>query len=67
MNDTITRKGMTTSEFRLVLLFFAVVLANGTRYIDIPVEQMTMLATLAFGYGGGRLMLKNTMAKGANP
>lgn len=63
MNDTVARKGAKTSEFYGLLLFVAVVLANGTEFVTIPSEHIAMIATLAFGYGGGRTLLKNTLAK----
>ena len=62
--DFIARGGKTTSEFWSLMAFFAVVLADGTRFVDISGENMAMLAALGFGYGGGRALLKNTAAKG---
>ena len=63
MNEIVTRPGTKTSEFWLVLLFFGVVVLNGTPYVDIAGEHIAMLATLAFGYGGGRTLLKKDLAK----
>lgn len=63
MSDTPTRSGKNTSEFWSLLLFVGVVVTNGTPYVSIPAEQIMMLATLVFGYGGGRTLLKNTMIK----
>ena len=63
MNETVTRAGGKTSEFWLLLAFFGIVLANGTAAISIPTDQMTMLATLAGGWAGGRTLLKNSLAK----
>ena len=61
--ETVTRAGAKTSEFWLVLAFFGAVLINGTPFVDIPTEHMTMLAAAAFGYAGGRTVLKNSLAK----
>ena len=61
--ETVTRAGAKTSEFWLVLAFFGTVILNGTRFVEIPMEQMTMLAAAAFGYAGGRTVLKNSLAK----
>ena len=58
------RTGWKTTEFRSMLVFMALVIANGTPYISIPESQVAMIAALVFGYGGGRLLLKNTLAKG---
>lgn len=52
-----------TSEFWLILVFISVVVLNGTPYVDIDGEHIALLATLAFGYGGGRTLIKNTLAK----
>ena len=65
--DIIKRDGKATSEFWTLLAFFGVVLADGTRFVDISGENMAMLAALAFGYGGGRALLKNTAAKNPGP
>lgn len=62
MEETISRQGIKTSEFWLILLFFAVVVLNGTRFVSLPGEDIAMLAALSFGYGGGRTVLKNTLA-----
>ena len=59
------KSGNKTSEFWLILLFFATVIANGTAYVDIPETQVSMLAALAFGFAGGRTWLKNTATKTA--
>ena len=61
--DTVTRAGTKTSEFWLVLAFFGTVILNGTSYVEIATDQMTMLAAAAFGYAGGRTVLKNSLAK----
>ena len=61
--ETVTRSGKMTSEFWLVLVFIGVVVLNGTPYVDIDGENIALLATLAFGYGGGRTLIKNTLAK----
>ena len=67
MQETISRKGIRTSEFWLVLIFFAVVVLNGTPFVTPPGEDIAMLAALTFGYGGGRTVLKNALAtKGAH-
>ena len=63
MHETVTRKGLQTSEFQLVLLLFAIVVLNGTPYMAIPGEHIALLASLAFGYGGGRTLLKNSLTK----
>ena len=65
MNDLITRAGSRTSEFWLALAFFGAVIINGTHYVDIPGTEMAMLFSAAFGYAGGRTLLKNTAAKKA--
>ncbi len=65
MNDLITRAGSRTSEFWLALAFFAAVIVNGTPYVDIPGTEMAMLFSAAFGYAGGRTLLKNTAVKKA--
>ena len=62
MEETISRQGIKTSEFWLILLFFAVVLLNGTSFVNLPGEDIAMLAALSFGYGGGRTVLKNSLA-----
>lgn len=62
--DLISRSGKNSSEFYTFLAFLVVVLADGTRFVDISGENMAMLAALGFGYGGGRALLKNTAAKG---
>ena len=67
MTEPLTRKGRQTSEFWLVVSFFAVVLLNGTDLFTIPSEQIVLLATLAFGYGGGRTLLKNAIARTGAP
>lgn len=67
MNETVTRAGKATSEFWLLIAFFVVVVVNGTDFVNIPVEQVTMLAAGAFGYTGGRTFLKNSIAKGVTP
>lgn len=61
--ETVTRSGKMTSEFWLILVFISVVVLNGTPYVDIDGEHIALLATLAFGYGGGRTLLKNSLAK----
>ena len=63
MHETVTRKGLQTSEFWLVLLLFAIVVLNGTSYVAIPGEHVALLASLAFGYGGGRTLLKHGLTK----
>ncbi len=63
MHETVVRKGLQTSEFRLILLLFAIVVLNGTPYVAIPGEHIALLASLAFGYGGGRTLLKNSLTK----
>ena len=63
MHKTVVRKGLQTSEFQLVLLLFAIVALNGTPYVAIPGEHIALLASLAFGYGGGRTLLKNNLTK----
>ncbi len=63
--NTASRSGVRTSELWLILAFFGVVLLSGTTYFTVPTEHITMLSILAFGYGGGRIMLKNTLAKQA--
>lgn len=63
--DIISRSGRSSSEFWTLIAYFAVVLADGTRFVNISGENMAILAALAFGYGGGRALLKNTVAKGA--
>ncbi len=65
MEATISRQGIRTSEFWLILLFFAVVVLNGTSFVTLPGEDIALLATLTFGYGGGRTVLKNALAKTA--
>ena len=67
MTETATRKGMATSEFLGLLLTFAMILADGTPLIEIPSEYIMLFGGMATAYGGGRTLLKNTMAKGANP
>ena len=67
MTEPVTRKGLQTSEFWLVVIFFAVVLLNGTTFFTIPSEHIVMLATLAFGYGGGRNLLKTAIARTGAP
>ena len=62
MEETISRQGIKTSEFWLILLFFAVVVLNGTAFVSLPGEDIAMLAALTFGYGGGRTVLKNALA-----
>ncbi|MDJ0944215.1 MAG: hypothetical protein QNJ30_12155 [Kiloniellales bacterium] len=63
MHETVVRKGLQTSEFWLVLLLFAIVVANGTPQVAIPGEHIALLASLAFGYGGGRTLLKSNLTK----
>ncbi len=63
MHETVVRKGLQTSEFRLILLLFAIVILNGTPYVAIPGEHIALLASLAFGYGGGRTLLKNSLTR----
>ncbi len=65
MNDLVTRSGSRTSEFWLALAFFGVVVINGTPYVEIAGAEMSMLFAAAFGYAGGRTLLKNTAAKKA--
>lgn len=57
------RKGMTTSEFAGLLLTFAMILADGTSYLDIPSEYIMLFGGMATAYGGGRTLLKNSMVK----
>ena len=63
MHETVVRKGLQTSEFWLVLLLFAIVVLNGTSYVTVPGEHIALLASLAFGYGGGRTLLKHGLTK----
>ncbi len=65
MHETVVRKGLLTSEFWLVLMLFGVVVVNGTPYVAIPGEHIALLASLAFGYGGGRTLLKNSLTNKA--
>ena len=65
-NSIVTRSGKTTSEFWSLILFVAVIILNGTPYVDIPSEYIMMLATIIFGYGGGRTLLKNSLIKNDN-
>ena len=57
------RPGVKSSEFWLIIAYFATVIIAGTGYVTISDGQLGMLATLAFGYAGGRTLLKNTIAK----
>ena len=63
MNGTVTRKGVMTSEFAGMILTFVTIIANGTRFVEIPGDQIILLAGMATAYGGGRTLLKNTLAK----
>ncbi len=68
MKEIVARSGKSSSEFYGMLLFVFVILVNGTEFVNIPGQQIAMVATLIFGYGGGRVLLKNTVAKkGSTP
>lgn len=56
-------KGISTSEFWLTLSFAALIVLNGTRYVEIPWEQIIAYATLALGYTGGRTLKKTAEVK----
>lgn len=59
-----TRPGLKTSEFVGLLLTFAMILADGTAYVEVPSEYVMLFGAMATAYGGGRTLLKNTLAKG---
>lgn len=60
---TATRPGVKTTEFWGVCLFVITIVANGTSFINIPDEHITLLLALIGAYGGGRFFLKKDMLK----
>ena len=56
-------RGLKTSEFWLVMAFVASVLLDGSPLVNVDPTNMTLLAVATFGYGGGRTLLKNSLAK----
>ena len=52
-----------TSEFAGMILTFVTIIANGTAFVEIPGDQIILLAGMATAYGGGRTLLKNSLAK----
>ncbi len=67
MTHPATRSGLKSSETWGYFLLVAVILANGTPWIDIPAEQILLVATAAGAHGVSRTTLKNTLAKVAKP
>ena len=58
------KSGKQSTEFWLTLAFGVVFLANGTEYVDIPWDQMIVLAGVFGVYTGGRSFVKGQTAKG---
>lgn len=61
--ETVSRSGVLTTEFWCAVMFVVVILANGTQWVEIPGDHIMLLAAVLFGYGGGRMLLKNTGIK----
>jgi len=59
-----TKSGKQSTEFWLSLAFGVVFLANGTEYVNIPWDQMIVLAGVFGVYTGGRSFVKGATAKG---
>ena len=57
------KNGKRSTEFWLCLAFGVVFLANGTAYVDIPWDQMIVLAGVFGVYTGGRSHVKAQEAK----
>ena len=55
--------GIKTSEFKALVLYAAVVVANGTKYVSIEPEHMYILAGLIGGYTGARTWAKSNTVK----
>lgn len=55
--------GKQTTEFWLVLAYGLMVLANGTDFINVPGDQMTVLAGIFATYTGGRSWVKASEKK----
>ena len=57
------RKGITTSEFWLTVVYALIVVANGTVYVNISDVKMAALAALLGVYAGGRSLGKSSELK----
>lgn len=53
------RAGAKSSEFWGMVLCFALVIINGTSFVTVPPEYVTMCFAIAGGYGGARTFLKS--------
>ena len=58
------KSGKQSTEFWLTLAFGVVFVANGTEYVNIPWDQMIVLAGIFGVYTGGRSFVKGQTAKG---
>ena len=58
-----TKPGIKSTEFWNIPIFVAVLVANGTEYVNIPPSHIALLATLMFGYGAGTQIKKYVLAK----
>ncbi len=56
------KSGNKSTEFWLVLAYGVMTLVNGTEFVNVPWDQMTVLAGVFSVYAGGRSWVK---AKGA--
>ncbi len=58
------KSGMQSTEFWLSLAFGVIFAANGTVFVNIPWDQMIVLAGVFGVYTGGRSFVKGQTAKG---
>ncbi len=58
------KSGKQSTEFWLSLAFGVVFVLNGTVWVDIPWDQMIVLAGVFGVYTGGRSFVKGQTAKG---
>ena len=62
--DLNPKSGPKSSEFWAVVIYAVVLVLNGTEYVGIPADQMTVFAGLIGSYVVGRSWVKGETAKG---
>lgn len=58
------KSGPKSTEFWAVITYAAVLVLNGTEYVEIAADQMTVFAGLIGSYVVGRSWVKGETAKG---
>lgn len=59
--------GKKSTEFFALMLYAVVLLANGTEYVNVPWDQLTVFGGMVAAYGGFRSWVKSTETKAAGP